>query len=76
MLIVDSAGNRMYSNGKPWIVVKSNFRDTLNNTQIDTTDIDTVMANIENGIDQNFVANLENRGCFFVAIPAKDTGWT
>lgn len=76
VLIVDNAGNRMYSSGKPWIVVKSNFRDTLNNTQIDNTDIDTVMANIENGIDQNFVANLENRGCFFVAFPAGDTGWT
>ena len=76
VLIVDSSGNRMYSSGKPWIVVKSSFRDTLSNTQIDGMDIDTVMANIENGIEQHFVANLENRGCFFVAIPAGNTGWT
>ncbi len=76
VMIVDNDGNRMYSSGKPWIVVKSTLKDTLNNTQIDGFDIDTVMANIENGINQNFVANLENRGCFFVSIPAGDTGWT
>ena len=76
VLIVDSMGNRMYSSGNPWIVVKSSLSDTLANAEIDGSNLEKILLNIENKAEQNFVAKVEKRGCFFVTMPAGDTGWT
>lgn len=76
VLIINSDGDRIYSTGRPWIIVGSNLYDTLSGLTIEDTQIDKIKVNVENKQKQKFVASNGKNSCLLVTVPAGETGWT
>ena len=76
VLIINSQGDRVYSTGRPWIIVGSNLYDTLSELTIEDMQIDKIRANVENRQKQKFVASNGKNNCLLVTVPAGETDWT